>query len=81
MMYHYNEKVTITIKIMTIFYEYFGHQQMLARLARGDRRSWDVGGGEGPCSPCCIIIIIVVIMMMTMMITMIIIYTIIVVGG
>ena len=82
MMYHYNEKVTITIKIMTIFYEYFGHQQMLARLARGDRRSWYVGGGEeGPCSPCCIIIIIVVIMMMTMMITMIIIYTIIVVGG
>ena len=54
---------------------------MLARLARGDRRSWDVGGGEGPCSPCCIIIIIVVIMMMTMMITMIIIYTITVVGG
>ena len=61
--------------------EYYGHGQMLARLARGDRRSWDVGGGEGPCSPCCIIIIIVVNMMMVMIVIMIIIYTIIVVGG
>ena len=61
--------------------EYYGHGQMLARLARGDRRSWDVGGGEGPCSPCCIIIIIVVNMMMVMIMIMIIIYTIIVVGG
>ena len=58
--------------------EYYGHQQMLARLARGDRRSWDVGGGEGPCSPCCIIIIIVVNMMMVMIVMILII---IVVGG